>query len=98
MLDEDENGWVQFVTALKALNLAQRQLSVFREKSTSAIRDDRLKDAEYCIAWIERLEVDLPNLRNRLLLAFDALDDDFKSEVVTLLSNNSGPHLPKSKQ
>ncbi|MBD8876192.1 hypothetical protein [Roseibium polysiphoniae] len=85
MATEDEQSYEQFVKAFRRYCLMRRQLTVFQSKSKDAIRDQRYSDAEYCIAWIENLEVSADDHRERMLDAFDELEVVAQAEIVCLL-------------
>jgi len=63
----------------------RRQLTVFQSKSKDAIRDQQYSDAEYCIAWIENLEVSATDHRERMLNAFGRLEVNAQAEIICLL-------------
>jgi len=84
MNDQDETALDRFTNELRKLELAHRQLATFQEKSREAIRDDRLSDAEYFIAWIDKLEVQIPEIRRKLNTAFAGLNVDVQQDVVSM--------------
>ncbi|WP_289034364.1 hypothetical protein [uncultured Roseibium sp.] len=85
MAPEDEQSYEQFVKAFRSYCLMRRQLTVFQAKSKDAIRDGRYSDAEYCVAWIESLEVSAADHRESMLEAFGELEVDAQAEIVCLL-------------
>lgn len=85
MAPEDQQNHEQFVKAFRCYCLMRRQLTVFQSKSKDAIRGQRYSDAEYCIAWIENLEVSVTDHRERMLDAFGELEISVQREIVCLL-------------
>ncbi|MEO9649055.1 hypothetical protein [Roseibium sp.] len=91
MATEDEQSYEHFVKAFRRYCLMRRQLTVFQSKSKDAIRDEHYSDAEYCIAWIEQLEVSATDHRERMLDAFDELEISVQREIVCLLERRHKP-------
>ena len=88
MTDTEDTCLEEFVNALKRLHLAQKQVSNFKQRSKSEINSDKLSDAEYSFSWIERLETEIPVIRNELSDTFGALNYDIQTEVYNLVKRH----------